>query len=530
MGNTKDFRESRNHRSLSNDLVTLWPGIPYLGLGLWLSWAFLAYSGTFWLSDIETNGNSLAMMYLLSTASNAFVLLISPLLSYQFERVLASRSGILGAGLLTALGSLGIILAGPYYLAQPFLFHASAVATGAGTAILTLRCGQLYSGLQPWRALIYTLLSHLLVVIVFFFVLGNERFRPIAGGPSLGGIVALTLLPILVSFLFAVKTVRQNASESEQENAQYQRNIHLLSPAFWKFLLAILVFTMATSVVGGLFTSLNPPSAILDNTSTVMLLRAFFIAALLLLTIRFFRHLNFGKPYLLFVTAIAIIVALLPLLQIYTAAFANIINFSSSIFDLLVWCLLSFIAFEKHILPTIVFGFGRGAFMAGSTIGWLIGVKVMPRLAGTTQEMIIYISLAFLILIAATLVFSGKDFDRLFTPIPEMELDLDDVFLESTGELSRSEKPSDRERPYITACRNVGNLARLSTREQDILELLAMGRGNENIAKRLNISLNTVRTHTQKVYTKLDVHSRQELIELVEAERNQLSPSPVDGE
>jgi DNA-binding CsgD family transcriptional regulator len=251
-----------------------------------------------------------------------------------------------------------------------------------------------------------------------------------------------------------------------------------------------------------------------------MLLRAFFVTAFLLLTVRFFRHLNFGKPYLLFVSAIAILVALVPLLQIHNVVFANITNLSSSVFDLLVWCLLSFIAFEKRILPTIVFGFGRGVFMAGSAIGWLIGVRVMPHLAGTNQETVVYISLAILILIVATLVFSGKDFDRLFGPISEMELDLDDISLESASELSKAEKPSNRERPYITACKNVGNLARLSTREQDILELLALGRGSENIAKRLNISLNTVRTHTQNVYTKLDVHSRQELIELVEAERD----------
>ncbi|MDR1185072.1 MAG: hypothetical protein LBK67_09795, partial [Coriobacteriales bacterium] len=193
MGTMEDSRESKNRRSLLNDLATLWPGIPYLGLGVWLSWAFFAYSGIFWLSDTEAGGNTLATMYLFSTGSNAIVLLITPLFSRQFERILSSHTCVLGAGVLTALGSSGIILAGPYYFALPQLFLVGSIATGVGTAIITLRCGQLYSGLQPWKALIYTLLSQLVIVIIFFFLLGNENFRvgggrpPRRGGGARGG-------------------------------------------------------------------------------------------------------------------------------------------------------------------------------------------------------------------------------------------------------------------------------------------------------------------------------------------------------
>ncbi|WP_416241733.1 helix-turn-helix transcriptional regulator [Eggerthella sinensis] len=36
-----------------------------------------------------------------------------------------------------------------------------------------------------------------------------------------------------------------------------------------------------------------------------------------------------------------------------------------------------------------------------------------------------------------------------------------------------------------------------------------------SIAKKLFISENTVRTHTKKVYALLDVHSKQEIVDLV---------------
>lgn len=47
--------------------------------------------------------------------------------------------------------------------------------------------------------------------------------------------------------------------------------------------------------------------------------------------------------------------------------------------------------------------------------------------------------------------------------------------------------------------------------------LLAHGYDIPTIAKKLFVSENTVRTHTKKVYAALDVHSKQELIELANA-------------
>jgi LuxR family maltose regulon positive regulatory protein len=48
----------------------------------------------------------------------------------------------------------------------------------------------------------------------------------------------------------------------------------------------------------------------------------------------------------------------------------------------------------------------------------------------------------------------------------------------------------------------------LSERELEVLHLLAAGLSNREIAQKLFISLNTVRTHTKNINTKLNVHSR----------------------
>ena len=58
----------------------------------------------------------------------------------------------------------------------------------------------------------------------------------------------------------------------------------------------------------------------------------------------------------------------------------------------------------------------------------------------------------------------------------------------------------------------------LSAREVEILLLFAQGRSANWIADSLTISNNTVRSHLRAIYVKLDVHTRQELIDFLAAQ------------
>ena len=57
--------------------------------------------------------------------------------------------------------------------------------------------------------------------------------------------------------------------------------------------------------------------------------------------------------------------------------------------------------------------------------------------------------------------------------------------------------------------------ARLTVRERQVLDCLASGAGRSEAAARLNISVNTVRTHMQNIMTKLGAHSTLEAIAMV---------------
>ena len=66
-------------------------------------------------------------------------------------------------------------------------------------------------------------------------------------------------------------------------------------------------------------------------------------------------------------------------------------------------------------------------------------------------------------------------------------------------------------------------LASLTPREREVLACLAEGAGRRDVAERLNLSANTVRTHLQNLMAKLGVHST---LEAVAVTRSQLAVLP----
>jgi NarL family two-component system response regulator LiaR len=66
------------------------------------------------------------------------------------------------------------------------------------------------------------------------------------------------------------------------------------------------------------------------------------------------------------------------------------------------------------------------------------------------------------------------------------------------------------------------NKSGLSRRELEVLQLIAQGLSNQEIADRLFVSLNTVKTHSSNLFLKLDVKRRIQAIE--KAKRLSLIP------
>ena len=60
---------------------------------------------------------------------------------------------------------------------------------------------------------------------------------------------------------------------------------------------------------------------------------------------------------------------------------------------------------------------------------------------------------------------------------------------------------------------NAMNQSGMSKRELEVLLLMAAGLSNQEIAKQLFVSLNTIKTHSSKIFEKMDVQRRTQAIE-----------------
>lgn len=82
------------------------------------------------------------------------------------------------------------------------------------------------------------------------------------------------------------------------------------------------------------------------------------------------------------------------------------------------------------------------------------------------------------------------------------------------AEPARAAVPAD---PVSVPCDTIARTYRLTAREREVLGLIAHGRNMPFMEQELVISRNTLKMHIRHIYTKLDVHSKQEIIDMVEA-------------
>ncbi len=510
------FGAKRND-TFAQNLVRLWPSVPYLGFGVWYAWATLTYSGTLWLSDTEMNGWNLSHLYIISTAAFAIVCLIAPFIATRIKHVLAKRYLVMLSALLAAVGSLCIILAGPYYLHvffnnTDFLFWGGCALTGIGTALIGLKCGELYGELPPRRVLLYASLSQIVVAFIYFAVVCSPLWAPIAGGPSLMGMLMFIGLPVLAALIICMPR-SEIPAESGLAQQQYGEKPRRLPRVFWRFVALSFMLPLVASMIRANVVNNHAPGTILNDNNILMLLRILMAIAFLIVAIRFkAEQMNFGKLYSLIAIFMVVTISCISVFGAFDTNWSILTYFASSVLDFVMWCLLAFVVFQKHISPIIVFGFGRGAFMLGCAIGWMLGVYILPSAVDYFSPLAFYAVCVGLVLGFSFVLFSERDYARLFSPIDESELSFESLM---DVEL-REETREDKKGKFSQSIQCIAVEYNLSARETEVFRYLAMGHGSDYIADKLKVSWNTARSHVHNIYVKMGVHSRQELISVID--------------
>ena len=77
------------------------------------------------------------------------------------------------------------------------------------------------------------------------------------------------------------------------------------------------------------------------------------------------------------------------------------------------------------------------------------------------------------------------------------------------------EVPVPTEAPFVVRTESVERLG-VTPREMEILQLIAAGLSNREIAERLNVSENTVKTHAARLFAKLNGRRRTQVVQIAQ--------------
>ena len=159
---------------------------------------------------------------------------------------------------------------------------------------------------------------------------------------------------------------------------------------------------------------------------------------------------------------------------------------------------------NQTLPPVLVYGLFAGIVYASQLVGSVVGLCVGAGRGVGLAELSVVALVAVYLLSIAMVAPHGKRSRRVIDPQAAPAEPVS-----STGVVAGTDA-------VAAGCVGVVERYSLSRREADVLELLARGRDVPYIAEELVISKNTVRSHIKSIFAKTGVHSRQELIDLVE--------------
>lgn len=526
--------ETRRRDEVVSKLLNVWPALPLAAYGLWAAWMALVFSGSLWLSDVETDGDSVTKLFTISMLANAAACFVAAWKSDVAEFLLRRPKALVGAGCMAAAGAALIIVAGPYYMgddmAAPFVFNCGSILAGVGMAFIMLRCGAMFGDLPPRRAILNVSLSQITAVFVFFCILGSPAWSPVPGGPTLISIIAFVGLPIAASLFACMEPVSGDGQELRPIRMRSEGAAAGLGKLAVRGVLALFILSFACSMVRGFVIQSSVLEFTLASNTLLVLVRVAIAVALAMVAVFIdVDRIDLGRFYVVIVASLALLIVLLPVVGQHSSIVGILVTIANFALELAAWCLLAFVVYQKRLSAAAVFGFGFGMLTIGDSLGWSVGAYRLTGSFGDGSVQIMFVLIAGVMTVASLVLFSEREIKKITEAASDEEPSLAEAMaMESLDwkvvpEAGSSE--GDRRRKVIDQAIEE---YRLTPREGEVLACLLTGRSAEWIADELCVSLSTTRSHTRNIYTKLDVHSREELFALFDERSSR--PAQKSGE
>ena len=335
--------------------------------------------------------------------------------------------------------------------------------------------------------------------------------------------ILVLLVPLAVFFLTLESDDASSAFNEETGEGETEGSFRPLSATLVRLAVFAAMSLFLLSLTRGYYPYLIEPSAFTVSRCVVALGLVLVAVAVMVAAWVSPRDAAFGELCYWLLIASVLVVLVLALLKVNATVMGDVSSVLFGLTCICLWALLRRMSFKSGADAVRVVGLGFGAACLGSTAG--VGVGSLIYEMGKCQEgLLSFVMAAAIILCVAGSLFLLRrdDIVRLMAPVKAQEPTTAGVGAESSratdaesaGALDASALDG-YQASLQRLCAILGIDFGLSAREVDVLELLVLGKDAKAIADELFISFNTVRSHIRRIYGKLDVHSRQELLDKV---------------
>lgn len=456
------------------------PAIPlaFLGLGVYRAWIEVVFVGSFVsFPAAEVTGHDVFDLVMIAT------MLICAALAKRTGPYFARTPLYVCSGIALVLSTCCMFAS----MAVPALVNALAVAAvvlgGAGIAVVILLWSELYGCVNPFRVALYYSASMIVAAAIIYVCRGLSI-------EWLGAVVAV--LPVVS--LAAVAAGFRALPADELPVA------HPTKFSFpWKIVLLMAVYAFAYGLKeSSMYQSTFGPHSAFGTVA---------VAAVV-----FFGVIARGGKFdfaVIYRIALPLMVAaflILPNVGVLTQAASDFCTSASyTAFSILIMLIMANLCYRYGMSAVWLFGLERGVRALFSVLGRQVEALLgSPEFGLAGSDAVVSGLVIIMVVAATTILFSERELSSRWGV----------AFL--GGEDASANTAVVKRQELASRCSDLAKQHGLSPREEEVLLLLAQHKTVGSIERELFIANGTAKTHIRHVYRKLDVHSRDELVEKLE--------------
>ncbi|MEG1826799.1 MAG: helix-turn-helix transcriptional regulator [Gordonibacter sp.] len=488
------------------DVTASWTklsSIPFclLGFGILTGWHLLVLFLQFPTSEGALSPESLFQRQLVINLSLAvFFLFFAAISKRVFVQSDVSQTPFLAAGgVMACLGGVGAIYATAQGI-EPLLV-ISITLLGAGEALLSILWLRFYSESTSSSSASYLALSFVMGSAICYLTLNL----------TVDLALAITAILPLISALMLFLSLQNTEFRAEDEGGRGVADTKTAYPPLIKTTIQLTTYAFVFGMLQG---NAAPSESAIFSAATPLAVLGSGLAGIYV-TALYLHHpqkANLGiihrTGFVIFTTG----VILVPFVgSIVNEISAPLIMTAYNLFDLVILIFIIDLIRTFDLQSYWIIGINRTCIYGGFAVGMILG-SVLNQ-AYNDHPLYPFVIVGVLIFIIVTMIAFFLDEGSVWNATSYLPL-LASKAKDTPEESAASYRSSAS--PWRQRCRAVCNTYGLSPRESEVFFFIAKGRNAEYIRHSLYISTNTAKTHIANIYKRLNIHSLQEVLDLVD--------------